>query len=560
MTTEVTPIEAELDIIPPALASERPSPKGGGKADKPDKEAEKNEDDVETERRSRPVKTLSKELKSVRIAEDATLRDIVGAIGTEGSYRIRVSRIEPEMFRDPATNQMVNVGGFLKNYYTPVDEEILAKNHGGGRFQVQFFRKNEVGGFVHFTQRTIPVVGDPRTDDTFRQMAPPREPVPQPAPTGENPQLLGKMFDIMKGELDKKHDERDRHHGPALPDPGMQQVIALLQGQIAESNRQLAEMRKELSDTRNQKPVEDPIKEKILTRLMDDDSARLQACRLQYESEIRTLKESHQTDIRLGRDSWERERSELKAMFERELSLTKATHAIQLEAARGEYTTNMKLAEHENRRVERENGELKTDNKELRAKKEKGPLEVIKDAEQIKEALGVGDGDDKSGVERAIEMVPSLIEAAKTYFKPPEQAQQQVQQGQAMTPKRRMVKTPDGQKWILEADGTLKPAQKKPPPPPQPGPNGEPPIPEIPPEQISVVVSYLERAFAGNQEPEVVAQSGRSMVPEGVLTAIRDHGVDGFLSKVAKLPSTSPLMNQAGRNWVRRVGKALVGE
>jgi len=44
------------------------------------------------------------------------------------------------------------------------------------------------------------------------------------------------------------------------------------------------------------------------------------------------------------------------------------------------------------------------------------------------------------------------------------------------------------------------------------------------------------------------------------MATLRDHGVDGFMSKVAKLQSASPLASQAGRNWVRKVGKALVGD
>jgi len=45
-----------------------------------------------------------------------------------------------------------------------------------------------------------------------------------------------------------------------------------------------------------------------------------------------------------------------------------------------------------------------------------------------------------------------------------------------------------------------------------------------------------------------------------VLAVIRNRGVDGFLTDVAKLEGTSPLASQAGRNWTRKVGKALLGE
>lgn len=541
------------------------------RADKPDKpdavksSTDGDDDELPDERRSRAPRTgLPKELQEVRNRENASLRDIANAFGSDGSYRIKLTRVEPETFRDPVTKQLVKVAGFLKNYTTPVDEETIAEKHGGGKYQVQFFNKTDKGSYQFFTQRTIEVVGDPRLDDTFRN-----EPIVQqstttapsaPATPDQNPQLVGKAFDILREQVVHA---QNHARGPVGPDPGMLQVVELLKSQIQAGNQTIEMLRKEISEMRHQKPAEDPLKEKILDNLMKDDSARLQATRMQFESELRQLKESHHTDMRIAQERWERERSELKQMQQQQVLLMTQTHEIQLQAAKGAYETNMKLAEHENRRLERENAELKSDNKELRAKKEKGPLEMLKEAEQLKDALGVGDEGEKTAVDRAIEMLPGAIEAAKTYFKPPQQGQpQQVAAGgeQALQPKRKVVQDDAGNKYVLDGNGNLRPVRKKPPPPPQPGPNGEPPIPQIAPETIETIINYLERAFTGNQDPDVVAQSGRAMVPEEIITAIRDHKVDGFLSKVAKLPSTSPLCSQAGRNWMRKVGAALVGE
>jgi hypothetical protein len=83
---------------------------------------------------------------------------------------------------------------------------------------------------------------------------------------------------------------------------------------------------------------------------------------------------------------------------------------------------------------------------------------------------------------------------------------------------------------------------------------------------MAVLVNYLERAFQSRQAPEVVAQSGRTAIPDNIIGWIRDNdsrgtsGVDLFMSKVAKLPGTSPLQTQAGRNWLRKVSKALTGD
>jgi hypothetical protein len=138
------------------------------------------------------------------------------------------------------------------------------------------------------------------------------------------------------------------------------------------------------------------------------------------------------------------------------------------------------------------------------------------------------------------------------------------------------VKSADGQVFLQRSDGSggtvLVPAKKRPKViPATMNPDGSvatPPIelPEIDPENIQRLVGFLERAYDGKQDPEVVARSSRTAVPEEVMTWLRQNdteqvsGVDLFMSKVAKLPSTSSLSTQGGRNWLRKVGKALVGE
>jgi hypothetical protein len=94
----------------------------------------------------------------------------------------------------------------------------------------------------------------------------------------------------------------------------------------------------------------------------------------------------------------------------------------------------------------------------------------------------------------------------------------------------------------------------------QPGQVEEQPIPAIAPATVKIAVEFLESAFRNGQDPAEVATSVRSMVPTDVLTAIKQLGIDGFLEKVARLDSTSPLANQAGRNWTRKLGKALLGD
>ena len=126
--------------------------------------------------------------------------------------------------------------------------------------------------------------------------------------------------------------------------------------------------------------------------------------------------------------------------------------------------------------------------------------------------------------------------------------------------KRQIYADPDTGKKFTVVNGKLVSLQKKTEAPP-PGAPGEPALPQVDPAQVAMAIGYLEKAFANNTDPAVVAQSGRTYMGEQLLVAIRDLGVEQFLLKVGKVPMSSPLVgNLKGKNWVRAVGKALVGE
>lgn len=511
-----------------------------------------------------PPTPRSSELASVRANENAALRDIINELGERGSYTISVRRTEPEQVRDNH-NKTIRTAGHLKTYEEPVDEEFLAKKHGGGKYQLIFKNKNGQGRFVHFTSRTVEIAGDPDLTDPCLNLPPPANAPVQviaPAQPGENPQLVKTAFDVLTNQLDRVQNQ-PRHivEQPRTPDPSIERMFLMLQEQIKTQTTQMAELQRQLLEARTTKPPEDPFRDRMLDTLLKDDSARIQQLRAQYESEIRTTREIHIADERRLRDQFDRDKQDVRQSHERELAALRASHEIQLQAAKHSFDTSKEITAAENKRVMRDNDDLRVEVRELRAKKEKSLPEQIKEIEAVKDLIGSDDGE-KSTVDKIMEVLPGTLEAAKSYFKPDPPAQQQQQAtsggtGGAITPKRKVFQTPDGQRWMLDGKGNLLPVVKKKP---EPKVNEETGMPEIDPERVKTITEYLERAFSNNTDPEVLAQSSRSMVPEEILAAIRDHGVDPFLSKVAKLPSTSPLMNQAGKNWVRKVAKALVGD
>lgn len=517
------------------------------------------------EQRSRlPSVPRSPALREIRSAEDSALKDVIDQLGAQGSFKISVSRLEPEMWQDRATGVRVKVGGHLKTYTTAIDEEMISKNHGGGKFHLRFQKMQETGRFHIFCNRTIDIAGDPRTDDLPRDITAPVSPTPHAISSPlESPKLVEKAFEMMQTQIDRASDQQ--RHRPEVPrgiDPAIMAVISMLEKQMASANAQVEAMRSELAAVRTAKPAEDPFKERMISKLVDDDSARIQSLRAQYDSEIRIMKEEHRGELSRQRDHFERDKQDLRQSHDRELASLRQSHEIQLQAARGAYDTNIKLAESENRRLERDNGELRVELKELRARKEKGLIDQIKEIETLKEAIGVDDGD-KSTIEKAFEALPGAIEIAKGMMSQSQQAAAPAQQAAAVAQQalqsNKIVKDPEGRRYKLDDKGNLRPLRRKS--------KDELPVkkdaeglPVIAQEVLDQVIGYLERAFQGNQEPEIFAQSSRTMVPPPILEAIRDHGVDVFLSKVAKLPGTSPLSSQLGKNWTRKVGAALVGE
>jgi hypothetical protein len=576
MSAEVTfQDEPTADPPPPApQTTEAPKePKGNGK---PRREARGDDEEKESSRVS-PV------LKQLRLSEDMSLKEMVDQFGTDGSFSIRISRKWPEFITD-ATGKKVQVNGYLTKVDQAIDEAWLQEHFGGGTFELLFRQKDAKGKYVKdgSFSRTYTIAGEPSLTELPR--APgymPSQPQQQGQGHAESPSIINKTFEIMERQLEKSESARGR--------PSEDPMVDVMREQLRETRDQNERLMQRLEALQNQvtnppPTSEEKVKDKLLEKMMDQDSARLQAVRMQYESEIRQLKDQAIENEKRLYDRFDRDRQDMRNAHERELALLRTSHETSLMAARSSHETSIAAArasfetstmaksssfdtqkeilQAEIKRLERDNAEIRDDLKELRAKKEKTLVEQVKEIETIKDALGGGD-DERSTAEKIVEAVtnPEALAAVGKMFGKGDPAQQ-TQQQQPPADNRPRVARPQvirnketGEKMILRPDGKAVPIK----PAPQPG---QPQLPQIPEETVAMVVGYLERAYSAGTEPEIVAQSARASVPEPILMAIRDvGGVDAFLTKVAKLPSSSPLsMTQAGRNWVKKVGKALIGE
>lgn len=574
---------AEVDAeTPPAPA--KADPVASGK--KADKKLKRAEEALVADTRA-PRTPPSPEMTKLRNAEDQTLRELIENFGQAGSFRIGVKRRKPEEVRDPATGMLVTTAGHLTTLEEIIDEDWLLNKYGGGVYELTFRRRDARGSFVHAGSRTVTIAGSPNLVELPRSVTVPGAAGPAPAPA-ESGKFVDKALDMMGKQLERAQDRADAPRGTGASDA----LLTMMQKQLDQSNARYERLDQQLRDLSNKppevKPPEDTAQSRMLDKLIDQDTARLTAARMQHDSEIRMLKESALAEDKRLRDVAERDKQMMQIAHERELTSLrmsfdstmtahKSSYDTQLQAAKSSYDTQMRMSDAENRKLTGDIAELRAEVKELRAKKDKSILEQAKELEAIKDAIG-GDSEEKSTADKVMDMVtnPDVFGAVAGMFsrnKPAEAAPQQAAPKQPQ-----ILMAPGGKRFTVGPDGQLYPLKRikaAPPPggqgvapaaasgeetgeeaPPAPAPV---PIPTVDPADLQKVIAFFESAYTGGQAPDVVAQRIRPYLTEEILTFTRDHGVDALLSKVARLPGSSPLAVQDGRNWIREVGKLLVG-
>jgi hypothetical protein len=516
-----------------------------------------------------PVERLSPTMRAIEAEEEKSLKDWLDSIGTQGAYRVQLSREKPT--HALVNGKQVETKGFLETYEHSLTEEDIQREHGGGTYHLKITQQNKTGAYVYGKgmHRTVTVAGDPKTD-RLPGNAPPLPVATAATTAGENPTVVKMAFDAMQRTIDRQ-DSVPAQRGI---DPAVQMVLDQMRRQTDRADAEVAALRAELSQQRHQKPEVDPIKDKLLGTLLDGQSGHVEALRIRHEAELRQLKESSFQDVKRIEDrhdrtmaeirvSHERTLADLRASHDREVHAIRASHEVALASTSAAHNIQVKILEATVVRLERDSGKLESEVAALREKKDKPLIEQIKDMNALKEAIGAGD-EESSPWSKMAELAtnPEAIAAVGSIFRgsappaapvaPPPPAKPTIVRDRAT-----------GEKYLQKADGGLVPVKKKPKVIVRED-GSQLQLPEVDPAQVTQVIAYMERAFGAGQDADTVARSGRSLVPPEILAWIQEHdseqqsGVDLFLSKVAKLPGNSPLASMAGRNWIRKVGKALI--
>ncbi len=544
------PDERAEDDPPPAAASKKPT--------------------------ASPAPRLTKPMQEIKLGEDQALKDYLDMLGPDGSIRVRINREAPKTVR--VNGRDYPTAGHLDTVNECIDEEWLREQYGGGTYKLTITsrRQTEGGSFKYAGHRQVIVAGDPKIEKLPTNAA--AVPSGTPTPSSESGGAVKEVMSLLKDEL-----AHAREAKPQGIDPALQMVIDQLRSDARRRDEQMDKLQLQLDQARNQKPPEDPFREKLLGSLIDGESGRLQSLRMMHDSEISKLKEGHAQEVRLIEDRHDRAMRQaqqshelmlanMKASYEREIAALNTSHQVAATATTTTKDVAVMTLNAELKRMEKEVDTLRAENKDLRERKDKSVIDQIKDMNVLKEALGGGeDGEGSASTIKEIAgMIPAAIEGIGGIMASRTAAAQQPQQvqaraaAQAQQQRPRVVAAPNGERFV-QAGNKLVPVKAKPKVvTTDAGETIE--IPKIEEPTIRLIISQLEAAFGRDEDPDIVAQSAKAMIPPDILAWILQHhteqvsGVDLFMQKVAHLPGSSPLATQGGRNWLRKVGAILIGE
>jgi hypothetical protein len=421
------------------------------------------------------IATLTRAARQETESEGRSLSDWMrglGVGGAAGSFQVKVTRLEP------MTHGGKKVGGFLKTYSNEfIDEAILQDQHGGGKFQVQVLKPDERGSYVYFKAKNIDVAGDPKAlpsteDDRTRQATPDAGNV-----------LAAQAMNAMQGLLTETRREAAR----GAPDgEAIARSVASATGPIMETVRMLQdELKAARAEAVAARQVQaDPVRDAILSKVMEDDSSRTASIRMAHQSELAQLRQSaadtearlrdqfardldrlergHERQIDTMKHSYESQIASLKHTYEGQISTLTGSHAREISSMTLLGTVQSKSGEQDAKRLERDNTELRAEVARLREKKDKSIFEQVKEIEELKEVFGDGDEKEKSTWEKALETLGSAPAVIKmlgglTGADQPAPAQQPQLQEAQPPPPFTPFQAPDGNWYTHDGQGTIRP-------------------------------------------------------------------------------------------------------
>lgn len=456
--------------------------------------------------------------------------------------RITLVRVYPEIFdgRD--------VSGVLDHFDELIDEEYVKSRYGGGKYQIKAQTMQDNGRWYYAGARTFKIAGDPIiSGDLFRRST--REEAE--IPVQENNSLSERAMAMSERMLLEERQRAERIERSAQANTGINEgmvalmikpyetQISILSAQLAEKERQLSEKDRTIKELSNFRP-DTSRSDSLLEKVIGNEASKLDGLRMQFDSERRMLMDSHKDEVKRVLDRHDYEMKTKDDALNREVKNLERSFDARVDSLKSGYESRLESKDNRIKDLERHLHKTETELAELRARKEKGPLDTLEEVAKFREMADTFMGgnkdeeDETSTFERVTSKVMEspLVQAlgARIVNGPAQPPPQQRQIRRRLAP----VETP-----------------------PTPTPTN--PLQGVDPAVVAGAVTYMETAIMNNIPPETFAQAVRSQMPTSLIDGIQHMGVDAFLDAV-KLGDTSPLATQVGRTYARKVMRALAGE
>lgn len=470
--------------------------------------------------------------------DTATVADwLKGFSGNQ--VRITLVRVYPEYF------QGRDVSGVLDHYDELIDEEYIKSRYGGGKYQIKAQTIQDNGQWRYAGARTIKIAGDPKiTGDIFSRDTDKEEiVVPQ-----ESNSLSERAMAMTERMLQEERARADRVERSAVPQGINENMVALmirpyetqiqvLSAQLAAKEQQIVDKDRTIKELSNLRP-DTSRSDNLLEKVISNESSKLDALRMQFDSERRMLMDSHKDEVKRVLDRHDYEMKSKDDSLNREVKNLERSFDAQVTSLKSGFESRLESKDNRIKDLERQLTRLEAELGELKARKEKSAIENMKDIAEFKEMADqfMGGGKDEEEEISTFERV-----ASKVMDSPLVQAiGARVVNGPAAPPPPRATQP---RKRIAPAAPTAEQVAAN-------------PLAGVDPASITGAVGYMESAVANGVDPAIFSQAIRSQAPPSLLTAIQKMGVDSFLDSLG-LSDASPLATQVGRNWARKVVKAL---
>lgn len=495
--------------------------------------------------------------------EDRSLGEWFSELGgASGTCIIKVERKYPQDW------QGHHIGGHLAQFDEPFTEEELKARYGGGKFYIRTWTRSASGGVKWGGGRTVTIAGDPKISGELQQE---REKEPVTLLRDDGPVTLQqKALDHMqslatsaqKRTWQLEDEAREEAKSKNAIDPTLLNLamdppaMKAMEARLAELTRSLEKKDAQILELITKKP-ESTFSEKLATELIGGENSRIEALRENFASERRQLQQSAQDDLKREREHLTNELQTRERAHEREISTLRESQSMQVKSIEQAYEARLDGMKGRISDLERQLTETKTEVVELRAKKDKGPIDAMEEVVRIKttlEGLGLGgqpEVEEKSWPERLMETVmqsPLAASVASRIENAPAAAPQPM-------PRRTVRRAAPQQPGV---SGPPVPTRKR---------GQQPPVQPVPSQgiqlnaaEVTVAINFIESAVKNGTDPTAFAQSVRTMVPAQILDLLRTYGADRFLDQIAGqvIDGGSVLRTMSGRQFMRKVTRVLI--